>query len=172
MSPLFVVCQWPCVNNVHSAVIIQNINNLDEPPAGRRADNPQFLVSPRASGYGGCAFSTTACASLAGTPCLVACSAFQSFQRKAADHHVPILIYPNPLYPQHYVVLNSGFTYREYDYLNNARQSPKLPDYAIVDVNVPRTSQSPGGVVAAGFFGEQWELLQDDGKSAVGWPER
>jgi hypothetical protein len=84
MSPLFVVCQWPCVNNVHSAVIIQNINNLDEPPAGRRADNPQFLVSPRASGYGGCAFSTTACASLAGTPCLVACSAFQSFQRKAA----------------------------------------------------------------------------------------
>jgi pimeloyl-ACP methyl ester carboxylesterase len=89
-----------------------------------------------------------------------------------ADHHVPILIYPNPLYPQHYVVLNSGFTYREYDYLNNARQSPKLPDYAIVDVNVPRTSQSPGGVVAAGFFGEQWELLQDDGKSAVGWPER
>ena len=30
-----------------------------------------------------------------------------------AAHHVPILIYPNPLNPQRYVVLNSGFTFRE-----------------------------------------------------------
>ena len=37
--------------------------------------------------------------------------------------HAPILIYPNPLNPNKYVVLNSGFTFREYDYLNNARQS-------------------------------------------------
>ena len=42
--------------------------------------------------------------------------------------HVPVLIYPNPLNPAKYVVLNSGFTFREYDYLNNARQVPKLPD--------------------------------------------
>lgn len=76
----------------------------------------------------------------------------------AADHHVPVLIYPNPLNPKRYVVLNSGFTYREYDYLNNARQVPKLPDFAVVDVSVPRSSRSPGGVVEAGFFGEWWEL--------------
>ncbi|PYI84465.1 MAG: hypothetical protein DME26_13215 [Verrucomicrobia bacterium] len=76
----------------------------------------------------------------------------------SADHHVPVLIYPNPLNPKRYVVLNSGFTFREYDYLNNARQAPKLPDYAIVDVNVPVSSRSPGGIVEAGFFGEQWEL--------------
>src|SRR5262249_49345222 len=43
----------------------------------------------------------------------------------AAGHHVPVLIYPNPLNPKRYVVLNSGFTFREYDYLNNARQVPK-----------------------------------------------
>jgi hypothetical protein len=73
-------------------------------------------------------------------------------------HHVPIFIYPNPLNPQRYVVLNSGFTFREYDYLNNARQISKLPDYAVVDVNVPVSSRAPGGIVEAGFFGEQWEL--------------
>ena len=54
-----------------------------------------------------------------------------------ASHHGVILIYPNPLNPEKYVVLNSGFTFREYDYLNNARQTPKLPDWAIVDLNTP-----------------------------------
>jgi hypothetical protein len=78
--------------------------------------------------------------------------------------HVPVLIYPNPLNPQKYVVLNSGFTFREYDYLNNARQVPKLPDYAVIDVTTPPNSRFPGKVVRGGFFGEKWELLPDDGK--------
>ena len=80
-----------------------------------------------------------------------------------ADHHVPALIYPNPLNPKRYVVLNSGFTFREYDYLNNARQVPKLPDYAVIDVSVPVSSRAPGGVVAAGFFDDHWKLT-DKGK--------
>ncbi len=75
-----------------------------------------------------------------------------------AAHHVPVLIYPNPLNPKRYVVLNSGFTFREYDYLNNARQVPKLPDFAVLDVNVPASSRLPGGVVDAGFFDESWRL--------------
>ncbi len=79
----------------------------------------------------------------------------QSF---ASDHHVPVLVYPNPLNPKKYVVVNSGFTFREYDYLNNARQVPKLPDWAVFDVSVPRTSRAPGKVAEAGFFGERWEL--------------
>ena len=78
--------------------------------------------------------------------------------------HVPILIYPNPLNPKRYVVLNSGFTFREYDYLNNARQVPKLPDYAVVNVTIPPNSRYPGKIVRAGFFGEKWELLDNDGK--------
>jgi hypothetical protein len=77
----------------------------------------------------------------------------------SADTHVPVLIYPNPLNPKKYVVLNSGFTYREYDYLNNARQVPKLPDWAVVDATTPMTSRAPGKIVAAGFFDEQWQLL-------------
>ena len=81
-------------------------------------------------------------------------------QTYSNDHHVPVLIYPNPLNPQRYVVLNSGFTFREYDQLNNARQVPKLPDFAIVDVNVPASPRAPGGIAAAGFFGEHWELTK------------
>jgi hypothetical protein len=76
----------------------------------------------------------------------------------AADHHAGLLIYPNPLNPTKYIVVNSGFTFREYDYLNNARQVPKLPDYAIVDVSVPVSSRAPGEIVDAGFFGERWEV--------------
>ncbi len=79
-------------------------------------------------------------------------------QTYAADHHVPVLVFPNPLNPKRYVVLNSGFTYREYDYLNNARQTPKLPDFAVVDVHVPPSSRWPGKIVTAGFFDEQWRL--------------
>ena len=75
-----------------------------------------------------------------------------------AGHHVPVLIYPNPLNPKRYVVLNSGFTFREYDYLNNARQVPKLPDFAVVDIDVPVSSRLPGGIVSAGFFTETWGL--------------
>jgi dienelactone hydrolase len=79
----------------------------------------------------------------------------------AAADHVPVLIYPNPLNPKKYVVLNSGFTYREYDYLNNARQVSKLPDWAVVDIKVPVSSRAPGGIVAAGFFGEKWGLKEN-----------
>jgi hypothetical protein len=85
-------------------------------------------------------------------------------QTYPAGTHVPVLIYPNPLNPKRYVVINSGFTFREYDYLNNARQVPKLPDYAVVDVTTPPNSRYPGKVVRAGFFGEKWELLPNDGK--------
>lgn len=76
----------------------------------------------------------------------------------SASAHVPVMIYPNPLNPKKYVVLNSGFTFREFAYLNNAQQTPKLPDFAIVDIRVPANSRTPGGIAEAGFFGEQWEL--------------
>jgi pimeloyl-ACP methyl ester carboxylesterase len=85
-------------------------------------------------------------------------------QLKAGDQtwdaatHLPLMIYPNPLSPGRYVVLNSSVTFREYDYLNNARQTPKLPDWAIVDIRTPSNSRFPGKVVAADFFNEAWQL--------------
>jgi len=75
-----------------------------------------------------------------------------------ADRHALAMIYPNPLNPDRYVVLNSGFTFREFDYLNNARQTPKLPDWAVIDTSVPITPKVPGKIVDAEFFDEQWRL--------------
>jgi pimeloyl-ACP methyl ester carboxylesterase len=79
-------------------------------------------------------------------------------QKFDAKTHAPVLIYPNPLNPDKYVVLNSSFTYREYDYLNNARQVPKLPDWAIIDLTTPPDARWPGKIAAGDFFGEKWEL--------------
>ncbi len=78
--------------------------------------------------------------------------------RYSSEHHVPVLIYPNPLNRERYVVINSSFTYREYDYLNNARQVPKLPDWAVIDVRTEANSRLPGKIVAADFFDESWKL--------------
>jgi hypothetical protein len=78
-------------------------------------------------------------------------------QRYSAATHVPVLIYPNPLNPKRYVVINSGFTFREYDYLNNARQYPHLPDWAVIDTTTPPDDRYPGKIAAAGFFNEEWQ---------------
>lgn len=79
-------------------------------------------------------------------------------RKYSSDHHVPAMIYPNPANPNRYVVLNSGFTYREFAYLNNARQVPKLPDWAVVDLRTPPDSLWPGKIVAAEFFDENWQV--------------
>lgn len=68
------------------------------------------------------------------------------------------MIYPNPLNPKRYVVLNSGVTFREFDYLNNARQVPRLPDWAIIDTTQPPDEYAPGKVISAGFFDEDWQF--------------
>jgi pimeloyl-ACP methyl ester carboxylesterase len=73
-----------------------------------------------------------------------------------AAGHMPILVFPNPLNPARYVVLNSGFTYREYAYLNNARQVPMLPDWAVVDLSEAPGPVRPGKIADAGFFDEVW----------------
>jgi pimeloyl-ACP methyl ester carboxylesterase len=83
----------------------------------------------------------------------------------ASAGNAPILIYPNPLSEHRYVVLNSSFTFREYDYLNNARQVPKLPDWAVVDLSEKPNSRWPGKIAAAGFFGEKWEWVRPNGAS-------
>jgi hypothetical protein len=75
-----------------------------------------------------------------------------------ADTHALVAIYPNPLNPSRYVVLNSGFTFRDYAYLNNARQVPMLPDWAVVDLRTPPGNVWPGKIAAADFFDERWRL--------------
>jgi len=72
---------------------------------------------------------------------------------------VPVLIHPNPLAPAaapRYLVLNSGFTFREEHDVNNALQNRRLPDWAVVDLAVPPDGRDPGRIVAADFFDEAW----------------
>ncbi len=47
-------------------------------------------------------------------------------------------------------------------YLNNARQVSTLPDWAVVDITSPPTTQLPGAIPAAGFFGESWQLQEHE----------
>ena len=68
-----------------------------------------------------------------------------------ADSHAAVLIYPNPLNPKKYIVLNSGYTFQTQSAMSNARHVSMLPDWAVMDVGVKQ-------VVTADFFGEKWEL--------------
>ena len=74
----------------------------------------------------------------------------------AADH-APILIYLNPANPKRYIVLNSGFTFREGSTTTNSLQTPKLPAWAVIDLRTPANAKWPGLVVDAGFFDEAWQ---------------
>lgn len=74
-----------------------------------------------------------------------------------ASHHVPLMIYPNPLNKQKYLVINSGPTFREDHDRTNSLQNPKLPDWAFIDINEAPNGSSPGKVVAADFFDEAWQ---------------
>ncbi|HSI14222.1 MAG TPA: prolyl oligopeptidase family serine peptidase [Chthoniobacter sp.] len=74
----------------------------------------------------------------------------------AADH-APIMIFPNPLNPNRYIVLNSGFTFRMGARVSNSLQTPKLPDWALIDLNTAPNELWPGKVVNEGFFDERWQ---------------
>jgi hypothetical protein len=72
--------------------------------------------------------------------------------------HAPVFIFPNPLNPRKYVVINSGFTF--HDQSNNDMQSPKLPDWAVVDITKPGNNYKylPLYVESQGFFDEAWKM--------------
>jgi len=73
-----------------------------------------------------------------------------------AAHHAPVLISPNPLNQSRYIVLNSGQTFRSGANNTNSDQTPKLPDWAIVDLREPPGPRWPGRIAATGFFDDQW----------------
>ncbi len=77
-------------------------------------------------------------------------------QKVAADRHLPVLIYPNPLNALRYVVLNTGHTFPTDDYVKtNALLFPRLGDYAIL-----RAGDDPAvvDVVTAGLFDDSWSI--------------
>ncbi|MBI2689915.1 MAG: hypothetical protein HYX27_26720 [Acidobacteria bacterium] len=75
-------------------------------------------------------------------------------QTFAAAEHVPAMIYPNPLRPGKYVVINSGLTIDEREY-HGDYSMPKLGDLAILKVQ-PGT-ETPD-IAFAALFDERWRL--------------
>ena len=76
-----------------------------------------------------------------------------------ATKNAPVFIYPNPLNPTKYVVINSGFTFTQFGAASNSQQTPKLPDWAVLDMSTTPAQRIDGkGVVDAAFFGEKWEV--------------
>jgi hypothetical protein len=72
-----------------------------------------------------------------------------------ASEHVPVMIFPNPLSPYKYVVLNTGMTIPSEDYTKtNALLYPRLGDYAILRMK----GGAAYDVATAGLFDEFWQV--------------
>jgi hypothetical protein len=73
--------------------------------------------------------------------------------------HVPVMIYPNPLSPGKYVVLNTGHTFGEKDLQGtNALLYPQLGDWAVIKPKPTAKEPWAYEVVDAGLFDEFWQF--------------
>ena len=71
-----------------------------------------------------------------------------------AAENLPVLGYPGPLHPAHYVVLNTGLPISDGDY-NGDYAMPRFGDMAILKIKeVPE----PPEIVWGGLFDESWQL--------------
>jgi hypothetical protein len=76
-----------------------------------------------------------------------------------ASEHVPVMIFPNPLNPLKYVVLNTGHTFPSEDYVKtNALLYPRLGDYAILRMAPTTKDAAAYDVATAGLFDEFWRV--------------
>lgn len=74
------------------------------------------------------------------------------------QQYAVVLIYPNPLNPERYVVINSGMTMHAADFQGtNALLFPKLGDIAVLRVT-PRQSGYTEETVWAELFNTDWQL--------------
>src|SRR5579871_6795526 len=74
-------------------------------------------------------------------------------QKFAAAEHFPALIYPNPLNPSRYVVINTGLTIEDREYRGDYGM-PKMGDYAVLKV---KEGADVGDIAMAGLFDENWK---------------
>ena len=72
------------------------------------------------------------------------------------------MVYPNPLNPQKYVVVNSGHTYNAHRVLAGSESMffPRIGDYAVVGTDLAAMAglTPVGDVKMSGFFDESWKL--------------
>ena len=79
-----------------------------------------------------------------------------------AKTHYPALIYPDPKDAWHYVVLNSGHTFKDADFRGtNALLYPRLGDWAVLKPKPTRDDPGAVEVVAAGIFDEFWQFKKE-----------
>ena len=63
---------------------------------------------------------------------------------------LPAMIYPNPLNPNRYVVINSGHTFGEAEFRGtNALLFPRLGDWGVL-------STADESIISSGYFDEEW----------------
>lgn len=77
-------------------------------------------------------------------------------QEFPANENFPALIYPNPLNPARYVVLNTGLTISDRDY-NGDYGMPRWGDYAIVTA---KAGADVPDLRMAGLFDENWQVAK------------
>jgi hypothetical protein len=83
----------------------------------------------------------------------------------AAGEHVPVLIYPSPLSPKYYVVLNSGHTFHAREFQgSNALLYPRLGDYAILKMKPQKDNALAVEVQRAGLFDDYWKVAPREKK--------
>ena len=76
-----------------------------------------------------------------------------------AAGHVPVMIYPSPLAPERYVVLNSGHTFHKEDFEGtNALLYPRLGDFAVLGLSGSKEDPLGVEVKTAGLFDDSWTL--------------
>jgi hypothetical protein len=71
-----------------------------------------------------------------------------------AAENIPVLGYPNPMSPAHYVVLNTGLTIADSDY-NGDYAMPRFGDMAVLKIKDPA---EPPEIMWGGLFDESWQL--------------
>jgi len=77
----------------------------------------------------------------------------------SAETHLPVMIYPSPLQPGRYIVLNSGHTFHAADFQgSNARLFPRLGDYALIKPMPKQDDALAAEVVTAGLFDDSWKI--------------
>jgi predicted esterase len=80
----------------------------------------------------------------------------QSYDSKT---HQLSMIYPNPLNPRRYVVINSGHTMHEKDFrASNSWLFPKLGDIAVQKINLKDDGSPEATTVWAELFDSNWQL--------------
>jgi len=66
------------------------------------------------------------------------------------------MIYPNPLNPERYVVINAGVTWKGVEFVH--RLGRQLPDYVVFKAESVRKGLKD--YIAAGFFDRNWQLSE------------